>query len=280
MARMWWGAAALAIPVCLAGAEHHDSYQKTFALTTGGERRLVIENITGEVKVTGDSGSDIRITVREHWTAGSTDSLEQGRKDVRLEMTQSGNTVTVSVTGMSRNGREQWHQTNRSDEDYRFRYDFQVQVPRDIHLDLKTVNGSDISVADVKGEWHLKNVNGSIRMENVAGFGTAETVNGRVKAVFTENPSKASRFKTLNGTLDVTFQPSLNADLRLETMNGEAYTDFEIAPVTLPVAMERSGEGHRFRIGRNRAVRIGTGGMEHEFKTLNGSIRIRKYGTQ
>jgi hypothetical protein len=83
----------------------------------------------------------------------------------------------------------------------------------------------------------------------------------------------------VNGEFDTTFQPNLNADVRVSTMNGDVYTDFDVQPVTIPVKGDAAKEGgHRFRIGRDRAIRIGSGGVEHSFKTLNGSIKIRKGG--
>ena len=60
----WLGAAALALPVC--AVEHRDTYQRSFPLTAG-ERKLVVENINGSIRVTADSGNDIRVTVREEF---------------------------------------------------------------------------------------------------------------------------------------------------------------------------------------------------------------------
>src|SRR4051794_2757528 len=118
------GLTALLIPVCLCAAEYDNTYSKTFALSGVGEKRLVLSNIQGNIHVAGDSGSDIRISVHEHWNADTEQDLARGRNDVRVEMVQTGDTVSVTLEGPYRdNG---WHGT------YRFRHDYEVQVPRAI----------------------------------------------------------------------------------------------------------------------------------------------------
>lgn len=270
-----WGAAALALPVC--AVEHADSYQRTFPLGSG-ERKLVIENINGSIRVAGDSGKDVRVTVREEYRADTPELLARARQDVKLEMKQEGGTVHLYLDGPFR---DRNYRGFRGDQSYRFRHEFDVQVPRDISLNLRTVNGEEVKVSNVRGAWQLRNVNGRIEMTDIAGPGSAETVNGTVHATFVENPREASRFKTLNGTIDVAFQPNLAADLRLSTMHGDAFSDFDVASVATPVEVRRSEQGNRYLISdRRRTLRVGGGGVEHQFDTLNGSIKIRKYGKQ
>ena len=272
--RIRLGAVALAVPVCLFAAEYDNTYQKAFPLSGGGERRLIVAVIHGGIRITADSGHDVRVKVHEHWSADTPEDLESARREVILEMKQDGNIVRVELGGPFR---DRWRE-HRDGPRAKFRHDVEVQVPREIALDLKTVNGGEIIAANTAGDWSLRNVNGGVTMENLSGSGSAETVNGRIKASFAQNPARASLFKTVNGAIDLAFQPGLNADLRLETMHGEAYTDFEVSPVASPVTVEKGSDGHRYRIDRAQRIRIGSGGIEHQIKTLNGSIRIRKYG--
>jgi DUF4097 and DUF4098 domain-containing protein YvlB len=269
------GAAALALQVC--AAEHTDTYQRTFPVGTG-ERKLVVENINGPVRVTGDSGNDIRVTVREVFRADTPELLAKARNDVRVEMKQEGGTVRLYLDGPFR---DQNNRERRRGESYHFRHEFDVQVPRDTSVNLRTVNGEEVRVANVRGDWEARNVNGRIDMTDIAGTGRAETVNGTVRVTFVENPREASGFKTLNGTIDVSFQPNLSADLRLSSMHGDAYTDFEVASVPVAPEVIQSEGGKRYRISdRRRTLRVAGGGVEHRFETLNGSIKIRKYGKQ
>jgi hypothetical protein len=64
-------------------------------------------------------------------------------------------------------------------------------------------------------------------------------------------------------------------------MHGDAFTDFDVTGVATAPEVRRSEDGNRYRISdRKRTLRVGTGGVEHQFETLNGSIKIRKYGKQ
>jgi hypothetical protein len=100
-----------------------------------------------------------------------------------------------------------------------------------------------------------------------------------VEAVFARNPKSATSFHSINGPIDITFQPGLAADLRFKTMHGEVYTDFDV--MTQPVT-EQDRAGWRFHYRstpfpmRAGSVRIGTGGPELSFETLNGTIYIRR----
>jgi hypothetical protein len=94
--------------------------------------------------------------------------------------------------------------------------------------------------------------------------------------VFARNPEQPCSFETVNGSVDVTFRPDLNATLKLSTMHGDAYTDFDVQPVATEITADSSGNGKRFRMDGARRLRVGTGGVEHSFRTLNGTIKIRK----
>ena len=68
----------------------------------------------------------------------------------------------------------------------------------------------------------------------------------------------------------------LNADIRLKTFNGSVYTDFDVTSVprvdrTVEV---RNGTRRVYRRGEYQTVRVGKGGPEFSFDTLNGSIYV------
>lgn len=273
---VWIGALALSAGVCLADVEHRDTIQRSFPRPGAG--KLVIDNINGSIKVSTHSGSDVRVTAREHWTADTPEDLEKGRREVRLDISQAGSDVRLYVDGPFR-CRENCGGFHGY-QGYRVRYDFDVSVPRDTALTLKTVNQGDISVEGTRGAFEVRNVNGGIGMKNVAGSGSVHTVNGRVTVDLAENPSSPLSFKTINGEVTVSFLPGLSADLRIKTFHGEIYTDFETTG--LPggsLEVERKSGRSVYRTNRFTGVRVGAGGPEHRFETLNGTIRILKKGS-
>jgi DUF4097 and DUF4098 domain-containing protein YvlB len=157
-------------------------------------------------------------------------------------------------------------------------YNFTIHVPRDTGLRLRTVNG-DIKTEDTRGKFDIHGVNGAVTMTAVAGYGTLQTVNGRTSVSFRESPRQASDFKTVNGAIEASFPPNFSADLRFKTLNGQAYTDFDAA--ALPSAAppgERVNGKFVYKFNQTRNVRIGSGGPELTFETVNGDIRIKKEG--
>ena len=103
---------------------------------------------------------------------------------------------------------------------------------------------------DVTGNFSVHNVNGRIEMQNVAGSGTAKTVNGPVKVSFRENPREKSDFATINGNVELYFVRGLAGDFRFKTMNGAVYSDFEMTSLPAqPVSSERHGTKFVFQFG-------------------------------
>jgi DUF4097 and DUF4098 domain-containing protein YvlB len=121
-------------------------------------------------------------------------------------------------------------------------------------------------------------VNGKVVLTDLGGSGSATTVNGDIDASFTAAPRAESRFKTVNGTIAATFPRSLSADLSLKTFNGGLFTDFDTTP--LPTTAERTERSDRpkyvYRRGSLTRVRVGAGGPELTFDTLNGDVRIQR----
>jgi hypothetical protein len=117
-------------------------------------------------------------------------------------------------------------------------------------------------------------------MKNVAGSGRAHTVNGRVTVSFTANPTQPSSFKTVNGNVDVQFLDGLSANFSMKTFNGGLYTDFETEPVAARAASAGERRDGRFiyRVNEFTRVRVGGGGPEMTFETLNGNVRARRAG--
>jgi len=256
--------------------EHEqEKIEKTFAMPAGaGRRTLEIDNVWGSIEVVGTASDKVQLTVNKSIRAESKAKIEQARKDVTLDITQQADALKLYVNGPFRCD---CHDCGRSrdDEGYIVKMDFQVQVPRDIDVKVKTVNEGRVSVRDINGSFLVRNVNGDIQIRNIAGSGTARTVNGPVKVSFRQNPREASDFQTVNGNIELAFVRDLSADFRFKTFNGGIYSDF---PVTaLPVqGMQEEHHGSKviFRADRYTGARINAGGPQIKVENLNGDIRI------
>src|SRR5712691_2663438 len=250
-----------------------EKIEKSFAMPAA-HRSLEIDNVWGSIEVAGTSSDQARLTVNKSFRAESKEKLEQARKDVTLDITEQPDFLKLYVNGPFRCD---CHDCNRSrdHEGYIVKMDFQLQVPRDIDIKIKTVNEGRVSVRDINGSFLVRNVNGDIQIHNIAGSGTARTVNGPVKVSFRQNPREASDFQTVNGSIELQFARDLSADFRFKTFNGGIYSDF---PVTaLPVSamqQERRGSKVVFRADRYTGARIASGGPQIKVENLNGDIRI------
>src|ERR1051326_6096976 len=222
-----------------------ETIRKTFTLTSE-HKILDVDNIFGSIEVVGGQGNQVQLVASKTINAESKDRLEAAKKEVTLDITEQPDLLKLYVNGPFRcncingvgdGGCVNWH----GDSGYTVKYDFQIQVPRNIEVKLRTVNSGHVMVRDVAGNFSVHNVNGGIEMQNIVGSGMAKTVNGGVKVSFVENPHENSDFGTINGNIDLYFGRGLSADFRFKTMNGAVYSDFE--RTSLP-ARAASGE-HR-----------------------------------
>jgi len=250
--------------------EHdEDTVKKTFTLA-GKDRSLEIDDVSGSIDVVGTDGDQVQVVVNEKYRAESKEKLAEARKRITLETTQDGNSLRLYVDGPFR-----WQDDGfwglRDSSGYCGSMDFQVQVPRDTRVMLKTVDGG-VHVRDVRGDFSVHSVSGAIMMEDLAGSGTARTVNGAVRVKFRENPRESSDFGSINGSVDLYFTSKLNADFRLRTFNGSIFSDFAMESPSAEV--EHDGMKTIYRANRDSGGRVGTGGPEIRVETLNGAIRI------
>jgi len=243
--------------------------------------RLEVDDVHGSIHVTGYNGSEIQMVAEKTIHAESQELMDAAKREVKLDTTQSGDTLTFYVDGPFRchcaDGRFGVHE--HSHPGYRVIYDFEIKVPTATVLRLGTVNGGDIRVENTTGDFDVGNVNGGIEMREVSGSGPVHTVNGKISVLFASNPAKSCSFKTINGSIETSFRPNLSADVRVKTFNGQAYTDFDATalPAMSPVSERRNGK-FVYRSDRSTGLRIGNGGPEFSFDTLNGSIRIVNRG--
>ena len=269
--------------VCLgtvyADVGERNTTQKNLTYSGTGGRKLIIDNVFGSIEVVAYNGSEVQVTVNEHWMAEDSGRMQDARNEVKLDISQQGNVVRFYADGPFR-CRYGDCEGSRRRRDYRVVFDFHVRVPADAELDLRTVNGGHVRAENSNADFIVHNVNGGIELREMAGSGEAITVNGGVDVTFRENPRTPSTFRSVNGTLAVSFRPNLSADFHCKTMNGGIYTDFEASATPMQsVTSERQGTKYVYRSNGFSSIRIGgTGGPIHKFDTLNGSIRIIKRG--
>lgn len=256
-----------------------EEIKKTFKFATTSEpKKVVVDNMDGFIDVVGYDGDEVQLVAHKEICAESDGKIKEAKADVTLEIKEEANKIVFYVDAPWRgpNGSMNyrgWHYYG-----YEVSYDFELKVPRKTSLYLKTVNNGKITVQDVEGEFEVSDVNAGIEMTGITGPAKIATVNGPIKVTFKKNPESECFFRTVNGKVEIEFKDGLSADLRLKSFNGQVYTDFDVEGLPRKVSAMEEKHGRRkiYRRGDSYSVRVGKGGPEFSFDTLNGNIYILK----
>jgi hypothetical protein len=253
--------------------EKKDTVAQVFKFSAPEKAGTVkVDNVFGSITVSGTKTTEVRLQAKKCLRADSADGLQKAEREVTLKMAEKDNVLDIYVDGpfRCRDGSTRW-----SDPDYIVTYDFELQVPEQTSLVLKTVNDGDILVRNVGGEFTVRNVNGHIELQDIAGPVSGKTVNGRIRVEFRKNPTAACVFNTINGDLDIRFQPGLSAEFQMKTLNGGIFSDFPVNYLPAkPEAAQRENGRFVYRSHSFQGVRVGQGGPEITMETLNGDILI------
>ena len=219
--------------------EEKETIEKILKFQAGTSGDLQVDNIFGSITVIGTNRSDVRMTAEKTIKARTKDRIQKAGDEVRLDITEENRLIDIFVDGPFREkNRERGNNVRRWDPGYRVHYEFTLEVPKKINLSIKTVTDGDVSVENIQGNFEVRNVNGKILIDGIAGSGSAHTVNGGVRVNFDSNPQEDCSFRTINGDLELFFRNNLAANFRLKTMHGEAYSEFDYEK--LPVKVEKT----------------------------------------
>ncbi len=266
------------------GAVWNTEAREPLHYTFSNDKVLDVDTITGTIQVIGDGGNTIRVEGERIIRAASQEDVDRAKKEVTLDVNEKNGTAQLYVNGPFRGnhnaGDDHGFHIHSDGRHYDVAYNLRIHAPRQTELRLSTVDGA-VETEQTNGRFDIHGVNGAVTMTAAAGSGTVRAVNGRLTISFRENPKGPVDLETVNGAIEATFPPNLSADLRLKTLNGQAYTDFEATALTQPGAGgERRNGKFVYKPDRDASVRIGAGGPELKFETVNGEIRIRKGSAQ
>lgn len=274
-------AGVLATAAAALGKDYKEEVKEPVKHTfPAGATTIDVDNVNGSVSVAGDGGTTMRVEGEKIVRAMDKQELERGKREVTLDLNVKDGVAQVYVNGPFRNGGNRnagnhgFHDTDR--REYEVTYNLTVHVPRNSAIRLHSVNGG-VKAEETLGRFDVRTVNGSVGLTNIAGSGTVQTVNGHMTASFRGNPKSDTSFKTVNGQIEVTLQPGLAANLEVKTMNGAAFTDFETTSLGAAAGEVSRGDGRfSFKSHGTQRLKVGAGGPELHFETLNGKIQIRK----
>ncbi|MCC2547454.1 hypothetical protein LJY25_13445 [Hymenobacter sp. BT175] len=271
------------LPSCSLQAQDRESTEKfnrEFTLPAdAGRSTLAVYNIFGSVTVQGYSGSKVVMEATRTVRADDSPTLELGKKEAQLGFEQRGDSIIIYLQGPHDSRPRRNHSYNNRDIDYKYEYDFVLKVPQNMNVTVSTVNGGKVEVTDVAGLLKARNVNGAVSIRNAREATVAHTVNGNVDVTYAAAPTQNASYHTINGNITVSYPASVSADLYFKTMHGEMFTDFpktEVLPARVTQNKENTGQGTKYKLNKETAVRLGQGGRNFRFETINGDVTIKQ----
>lgn len=245
------------------------------------DNTLRVSNIFGDLIVEGYKGSKILIEVEKTISAKHKDDLEKGKEELSVAFEEGSGYFFVHPESPYIKYSDKGFRYNRCDEwpSYDFNMNFTIKVPQDINLKVSTVNDGKLVVRNVKTKFiKANNVNGPIELTNISARTDVNAINGEVDITYVDNPKEFSKYYSLNGDIRVLYKTGLNAEVSFKSMNGDLYTEFDYESMTSKVLKEevRKKKGIKYRYESRPTIKIGKGGPEFSFETLNGNVIIKK----
>jgi len=214
-----------------AGAQVTQDFHRAVPLSSNG--RVALENINGNVTVTGWERNEVQI-----------DAVKKARDqqkldEARIEIDASSDSVQIKTKY------PEGHNNNPATVTY------ELHVPRLARLDhINLVNGS-LEVSQVNGEIDANLVNGKTDLRDLSGRLNISAVNGTITANFRSLDNvKEIRLKSVNGAINLGLPSSPNAEVSASTVNGGITTDF-------PLQVKGKFMGHHLD------GTLGSGGTRH-----------------
>ncbi|WP_400191607.1 hypothetical protein [Hymenobacter sp. B81] len=244
-----------------------------------GRSTLAVYNLFGSVSVQGYSGSKVLVEITKTIRARNAADLAQGQKEAQPGFEQRGDSVVLYLQGPHDTRPRRQRNSGNHQLDYEFSFDYVVKVPAGMQVDASTVNGGSVRVQDVTGLVKARNVNGPVAIVNAREATVARTVNGDVSVSYAAVPRQASTYHTINGDITVSYPAGVAADVYFKSLHGELFTDFpqaEVLPARVSQNEERGSAGTKYKLSKETAVRLGKGGTDFRFETLNGNVTIKQ----
>jgi DUF4097 and DUF4098 domain-containing protein YvlB len=226
------------------GPRETETVDRTLSLSPGGAVRL--KTFSGRVNITGGSGNQVVIKAVRRATRERLD-------DIKLEITQSGNVIDIDAN----------HRVVERRNDNVVETDFDIQVPSQVALDLRTFS-APITVTNVSGDCVVEGFSSEIRLTDVSGPKRVKTFSGEVYVQARSwNDGDDMNVNTFSGDVTLRLPDTARGDITFDSFSGSFNSDL---PVTLTSSSRRN-----FRGSLN-----GGGNTDFRLNTFSGSVRIQR----
>jgi Putative adhesin len=221
-----------------------------------GGRLTVDGGVNGGVSIKGwDNAS---VLVRSKVEAYASDDSTAKMLAAQIHVNWSAGQISASGPEMS--------QSRNGDRNQSWAVSYEVFVPRNADLSLKTHNGG-ISIADVRGNIQFEAMNGGVNLKNLAGDVEGTTKNGGLNITLAGNRWDGNKLdaRTTNGGVNLSMPAGYNAHFETATVNGHLNANFDMTV-----------RGNLSEVSKKMSTDIGAGGPTIHVETVNGGVNVKR----
>lgn len=221
-----------------------ETVDRTLSLPPGGTVRL--KTFSGRVNITGTGGNQVVIKAVRR-------ASRERLQDIKLEITQSGNVIDIDAN----------HRMVERRNDNVVETDFDIQVPNEVTLDLRTFS-APVTVTGVTGDLVVDGFSSEIRLMEVSGPIRVKTFSGGVNVEARGwKDGDNLNINTFSGDVTLRLPGSARGELTFDSFSGRFNSDL---PVTLSSSSKRNFRG----------TLNGGGATDLRLKTFSGDVFIRR----
>ncbi len=240
-------AAALFLTLPFAAAAYQFTEESTYSYQLAGGGRISLENVNGDVTIEAWDRDEVSI-----------EAVKKGRSQealdaAKIEIDAREDRIHIETRYPERRG-------GRRDA---ASVDYTLYVPRSAELDeIELVNGS-LRLDGVAGDVAVSLVNGEVEARGLTGNAEISTVNGELEVELAElDAGRQVELSSVNGALRLAVPGGTGAEVEASTVHGAIRNDFGLE-------VDRSGF-----VGKSLEGSFGGGGARILLSNVNGSIDI------
>jgi len=226
------------------GPEYTENFSRTVRIGRTGA--LDLQNVAGDISVTGGGGDDVRIEAVKRVRHPNEAEAKALLSEIQIEVADRGGRVEVRAEYPRR-------------RNWSGGVDFTVSVPRDASVALRSVSGT-VKVTNINGELRAETVSGDIITMTAKKLRVAKTVSGDVEI----SESEADELSLGSVSGDVTVNRLKGNGFDAQSVSG----DLRLTDVEIDHASIRSVSGdidYSGRLARNG---------RYQFQSHSGDIRV------
>ena len=226
------------------GPEYTENFSRTVRIGRTGA--LDLQNVAGDISVTGGGGDDVRI-----------DAVKRVRHPNEAEAKALLSEIAIEVA--DRGGRVEVRTEYPRRRNWSGGVDFTLSVPRDASVSLRSVSGT-VKVTNINGELRAETVSGDIITMTAKKLRVAKTVSGDVEI----SESEADELSLGSVSGDVVVNRLKGSGFDAQSVSG----DLRLTDVEIDHASIRSVSGdidYSGRLARNG---------RYQFQSHSGDIRV------